>query len=125
MARPPVSPPRTRVVSRALGAAAGLLAGRASPAAAQVAETGARAPALSDSLGVVMLVAAVGVFVVVEGMLLAAAWRPRSPMSRESTPARGRPEQFRLSRGWELLWTTLPALALLVLGLVAARAAFG
>ena len=125
MARPLVSPPRPRVVPRALVAAAGLLAGRASPAGAQVAEVGARAPALSDSLGMVLLVAAVGVFVVVEGLLLAAAWRPRSSTPRESARTGGRREQFRLSRGWELLWTALPALGLLVLGLVAARATFG
>ena len=72
-----------------------------------------------------MLVAAVGVFVVVEGLLLAAAWRLHSSPPRESARAGGTREQFRLSRGWELLWTALPALGLLVLGLVAARAAFG
>ena len=77
-----------------------------------------------DSLSTVLawgvLAAAAVVFLGVEIWLLVAAWR---------TPRRAPPEvvpptapRYRLSRGWEVVWTLLPALALLALALLSVQA---
>jgi heme/copper-type cytochrome/quinol oxidase subunit 2 len=69
-----------------------------------------------------VLVAAAATFLVIEALLLAAAWR---------TYADGRPAAdaahppVRLSRAWELLWTVLPAVGLLALLVLGARALWG
>lgn len=66
-----------------------------------------------------VLVAALAIFVVTEVLLLRSAWR----LWRDGT-ATLPVVPVRLRRGWELLWTALPALGLLVLGIAAAQAAW-
>jgi heme/copper-type cytochrome/quinol oxidase subunit 2 len=76
--------------------------------------------ALSTALAWGVLAAAVVVFLGVQIWLLVAAWRtPRSapPASLPSAAPR-----YRLSRGWEVVWTLLPALALLALALLSLQA---
>jgi heme/copper-type cytochrome/quinol oxidase subunit 2 len=74
---------------------------------------------LTSGLGWLTLALAVGAFVVVEVLLMAAAWRLRQPPEPESDR-----RSFRLSWRWELLWTLLPAVGLLALGLLSAQALF-
>jgi heme/copper-type cytochrome/quinol oxidase subunit 2 len=79
----------------------------------------------SGELAWVTLALAAGIFLAVESLLLASALR--TPPSAPSPAADGRDSlpRFRLSRGWELVWTALPALGLLALGIAAAQAMLG
>ncbi|HLI25599.1 MAG TPA: hypothetical protein VKZ60_00925 [Chloroflexota bacterium] len=71
------------------------------------------------SLRVAVLVAVAATFLVIEALLLRTAWRPRT-----SAPPPGEESRLsvRLSRAWEMLWAVLPALGLLALLLLGARA---
>ena len=76
--------------------------------------------AVTTALAWGVLAAALVVFLGVEIWLLVAAWRtPRSAPPAPLPPATPR---YRLSRGWEIVWTLLPALALLALALLSLQA---
>jgi heme/copper-type cytochrome/quinol oxidase subunit 2 len=76
--------------------------------------------ALSTVLAWGVLAAAAVVFLGVEIWLLVAAWRtPRRAPPTALSPAAPR---YRLSRGWEVIWTLLPALAVLALALLSVQA---
>ena len=79
---------------------------------------------LSADLAWVTLALAAAVFVVVEGLLLASWCRPAAGDRTTPPGANGGPP-FRVNRTRELLWTALPALGLLLLGLLGARALLG
>lgn len=83
---------------------------------------GAAAEQLTIGLGGLILIVAVVVFVGVEALLVAAVLRMRRD---EATAGSGRPTWVRVNWGWELLWTLLPALGLLALGLLGAQAVLG
>lgn len=61
-----------------------------------------------------VLVLAATVFLVVQGLLLYMAWRPSGRPTEEAAEGATLPAD-RPRRGWELLWTLLPALGLLAL----------
>jgi len=65
------------------------------------------------------LVVAAAAFLVVEALLVRWAWRIRTGRAPGADESR---LPVRLSRAWELLWTLLPALGLLVLIVLGVRA---
>ena len=74
--------------------------------------------ALSTVLAWGVLAAAAVVFLGVEIWLLGAAWR--TPRRAPPAPLPASAPRYRLSRGWEVVWTLLPALAVLALALLTA-----
>ena len=83
---------------------------------------GKTADPLTVGLGWLVLIVAVVVFVGVEALLVVALVRMRRG---EAAGRSARPPWVRVRWGWELLWTLLPALGLLALGLLGAQAALG
>ena len=75
---------------------------------------------LAETARWLVLAVALGIFVVTEVLLLRSAWH----LWRDGTATLPL-VPVRLSRGWELLWTALPALGLLALAVAAAQAAWG
>jgi heme/copper-type cytochrome/quinol oxidase subunit 2 len=85
------------------------------PARVQAAEVAGTLDRLTSGLAWVTLAAAAILFVVVEGLLLLAAWRPR----RGARPPRDgglEPPPVQPNWVWEVIWTVLPAAGLVVLG---------
>src|SRR5262249_41673605 len=91
---------------------------------------------LTTELAWATLAVAAGVFVVVEGLLVLAALRLRQTARERPRTARQRPRtarqrpmealpDYRASWGRELLWTLLPAVGLLALGLLGLRGLLG
>jgi heme/copper-type cytochrome/quinol oxidase subunit 2 len=76
--------------------------------------------ALTTVLAWGVLAAAAVVFLGVELWLLVAAWR--TPRRAPPEPLPSTAPRYRLSRGWEVVWTLLPALALLALALLSVQA---
>lgn len=70
---------------------------------------------LAADLGWVALAAAALIFLVAQALLLAAALRTPRTSPREPRPPNA--PRYRLSRGWEVVWTLLPAIGLLLLAL--------
>jgi heme/copper-type cytochrome/quinol oxidase subunit 2 len=83
---------------------------------------GKTADPFTVGLGWLVLIVAVIVFVSVEVLLVVAMLRMRRG---EAAGRSARPPWVRVRWGWELLWTLLPALGLLALGLLGAQAALG
>jgi heme/copper-type cytochrome/quinol oxidase subunit 2 len=79
---------------------------------------------VGDQLGLswLTLIVAAVVFVGVEALLVVAALRLRRG---ETAAGAAPPSRWRVSWGRELVWTLLPALGLLVLGLLGAQAVVG
>jgi len=76
--------------------------------------------ALTTDLAWLFLAVAALVFLAVQALLLVSALR--TPRTAPPDPLPPNTPRYRLSRGWEIVWTLLPALGLLLLGLLGAQA---
>jgi heme/copper-type cytochrome/quinol oxidase subunit 2 len=76
--------------------------------------------ALVTDLAWLFLAVAALVFLAVQALLLVSALR--TPRTAPPDPRPPNTPRYRLSRGWEVVWTLLPALGLLLLGLLGAQA---